>query len=82
MKTEWKHYKTVIDNEPCFIEGINIWEYEWKTNHESAVVIDSIYQVQKSFRIYCIELENKKIEFAAEEFSNCVWGIYIRNFLK
>lgn len=78
----WKHYKTVVDGEACLVEGVNIWNYEWKNTYEIIAVIDPIYSVKKSFHKFFIELENKNVYFVAGEFSNCIWGIYLKQDFK
>lgn len=72
----WKHFKTVVDGEYCEVDGINIWDYEWKSDYEIILVKDPAYGQSKSFIKFWIELPNKKVEFVAGEFSNTVWGIY------
>ncbi|WP_299251343.1 hypothetical protein [uncultured Lacinutrix sp.] len=76
MNNEWKHFKTVADGEYCGIDGINIWDYEWKSDYETIIVKASLYGETKSLNRFWIELPNRKVEFVAGEFSMCVWGIY------
>jgi len=78
MNNEWKYFKTVVDGEYCGIEGINIWDYEWKSDYETILVKDPTYGKAKSLNRFWIELPNRKVEFVAGEFSMSVWGIYIR----
>lgn len=78
MNSEWKYFKTIADGEYCVIEGINIWDFEWKSNYETIVVKDPLYGDAKSLNLFWIELPNKSVEFVAGEFSMCVWGIYTR----
>tara|TARA_R110002033_G_C3849513_1_gene235525 strand:+ start:89 stop:337 length:249 start_codon:yes stop_codon:yes gene_type:complete len=78
MNNECKHFKTVLDGEYCGIEGINIWNYEWKSDYENVIVKDPLYGKTISFNRFWIELSNRKVEFVAGEFSMCVWGIYMR----
>jgi hypothetical protein len=78
MNIKWKHFRTIADGEFCEIEGINIWEYKWKSDYETIFVKDPLYGETKSLNRFWIELPNKKVEFVAGEFSNCVWGIYTK----
>ncbi len=78
MNNEWKHFKTVTDGEYCGIDGINIWDYEWKSDYEKIIVKDPLYGETKSLNRFWIELPNRTVEFVAGEFSMCVWGIYTR----
>ena len=78
MNKDWNHFKTIADGEYCEIEGVNIWDYEWKSDYETIIVKDPLYGETKSLNRFRIELLNNKVEFAAGEFSNSVWGIYIK----
>lgn len=78
MNNNWKHFKTAYDGDYCEIEGINVWEHKWKSDYETIIVKDPIYGKTKSFNKFWIELPNNKIEFVAGEFSNCVWGFYVK----
>ncbi|MGJ5640526.1 hypothetical protein [Formosa sp. S-31] len=78
MNEDWIHYATIGDSQYCGLDGINIWDYKWKSDYESVLIKDPNYGEEKSFTKFWIELENRKIEFVAGEFSNCIWGIYVR----
>jgi hypothetical protein len=75
---EWDYVGNSFDGESFEIEGIDVWEYTWKqTSEPKAQIKDPSYNQDFSFPVYKIETENKKIKFAAGEFSNCVWGFYL-----
>ena len=76
MSSEWIHIKTIIDNEHFEINGINIWNYDWKDTHERIQLKHPTFYQNYTFIIYNININDICIEFAAGEFSNCVWGIY------
>ncbi len=78
VNENWIHYTTIGDSQYCGLDGINIWDYKWKSDYETVLIKDPTYGEEKSFTRYWIELENRMIEFVAGEFSNCIWGIYIR----
>lgn len=78
MKSKWKHIKTVIDSEPFEINGMNIWDYEWSSTNDSIQVKDPLYGQVYIFKVYEISSKANRVKFAAGEFSNCVWGIYIQ----
>jgi hypothetical protein len=40
---------------------------------------DSYYNHIFSFYLYKIKVEEIEIEFVSGEFSNCVWGIYLKD---
>lgn len=78
MSEKWIHINTVTDGEKCDIEGVNIWNSEWNRTGEKIQIKDPLYNQDYNFDVYEIENLNKNIKFAAGEFSNCVWGIYIK----
>ncbi len=74
---EWIHIGTSVDSTSFKIKGIDVWKHEWiKTSKPKAKVKDPSYKQDFSFNVYEIVTRNKKILFAAGEYSNCVWGFY------
>ena len=76
---EWEHIGICTDGQPFQVDGIDIWKHEWKRTGERAEVKDPQYGQGFSFAVWSVNAEDKRIEFAAGEFSNCVWGFYRRN---
>ncbi len=74
----WKFYRSIGDGQFLELEGIDIWKVKWNTDYEKIKVKDPHYGVLHSFTKYWLENGNKKIEFVAGEFSNSVWGIYLK----
>ena len=72
---KWSFSKTITDNEPYFIENVNIWEKEWKNTGESINIKDPLYNQIYNFEVYEIENNGRNIKFSAGEFSNNIWGI-------
>lgn len=69
-----------LESEKHEIGGLKIWKHPWKrVEGENAHVIDPIYGAPHVFAVYQMEGEGKIVEFAAGEFSNGVWGFYVRN---
>jgi len=77
MNAHWKHKATIFDGEKFEISGVNIWDFKWKTTEEKINIKDPLYGQSYCFNVYIIESLNTEIIFAAGEFSNCVWGIYL-----
>lgn len=77
VNTDWKCIKIITDGEPFFIDGLGIWEHEWRGTDQSVYILDSLYQQPYTLPIYEISIEDKTITFAITEFSNCVWGVYV-----
>ena len=79
-KQQWIYVTTSLEGEDREIEGLKIWKHEWKRiDGENAPVIDPIYGESHVFAVYEMEKDGKIVEFAAGEFSNQVWGFYVRN---
>jgi len=77
MKSCWKHLDTVPDGYKFKIKGLNIWEFPWENTGEKILVKDPLYGKDHCLVIWEIHHRELKIRFAAGEFSNCMWGIYI-----
>ena len=78
MNLHWKHKATISDEEKFEISGINIWDFKWQTTEESIKIKDPLHGQFYCFDVYKIQSLNIEILFAAGEFSNCVWGIYLK----
>ena len=75
---EWKFYTSIADSQYLEISGIDIWSLKWNTEYEKIIVKDPLYGALKTFNKYWIKNDNETIEFVAGEFSNCIWGIYLK----
>lgn len=73
----WAFYRAVTEGEPLLIGGLDIWEQEWLEQREPVAVKDPIYQQDHTMNVYHIVDGARTIRFAAGEFSNMVWGIYL-----
>lgn len=73
----WRHAVTGTDGH-AELFGVNIFDYEWKDTGESVDVTDSLYGQNRIFSVYSVEIKDEEHEFAAGEFSNGVWGFYIK----
>lgn len=71
----WKHKITGVDGNTILF-GINIFDYEWNATGRYAEVRDPLYGQEYRFSVYTVVIHGRKHEFAAGEFSNCVWGFY------
>jgi hypothetical protein len=77
-ESQWSFAGAVPDGEPFNIEGINVWQYPWEDTSERVQVKDPHYHQDFTFRIYRVAAPAGTISFAAGEFSNCIWGFYVR----
>jgi len=74
---KWEHVTTVTDVEPFVINGLDIWDSEWKDTGERIQIKDPLYGKDFTFSVYEIFEGKTTTKFAAGEFSNCVWGVYL-----
>lgn len=75
---KWEHIKTIIDGELFNINGCNIWDFQWNDTGERIQIKDPHYGQAFTFSVYQITCGQTTVRFAAGEFSNCVWGIYLQ----
>jgi len=75
---DWEFLGAVPDGEPFQIGGLDVWKHKWKDTSERVHVKDPHHHQDFTFDVYEISGEGKTITFAAGEFSNCIWGFYIK----
>jgi len=75
-KDHWDHIATIVDGERFDIDGVNVWDCDWKDTGERIQINDPLYGRGFTFSVYEINTGQATAKFAAGEFSNCVWGIY------
>ena len=73
----WKFLKACYDGEDGVFD-INIFDYNWVPTGRCVEVLDPIYNQKHTFKVYNIDIEEKQVTFAAGEFSNGVYGFYVR----
>jgi hypothetical protein len=74
----WKHLKTLRDGEPFKIKEEDIWKIDWQQIDDFVLVKDPLHDDLRIFDLYKIEIKNDDFEFAAGEFSNNIWGFYVK----
>jgi hypothetical protein len=79
MEQVWQFAGSSKEGEPFEIRGVNVWEQGWQVSPgQEAHVNDPVYGQGFVFRVYTIQDGEEKVEFAAGEFSNGVWGFFTR----
>ncbi len=73
----WKFVKTGVDGN-CELFGVNIFDYDWKRINQKVNVIDPLYNQKHEFNVYNANINGTIVTFAAGEFSNCIFGFYVR----
>ena len=72
----WNSSITIVEGEKYYIDGLNIWEYQWRSTREYFFKKDPVRQMSNKITIYEIENEGKLVRFAAMEVSMNVWIVY------
>jgi hypothetical protein len=76
FKKSWEHRITGIDGN-CILFGVNIFNYEWNDTGEKVTVIDPQYHKKHNINVYTVDIGGTTKRFAAGEFSNGVWGLFL-----
>ena len=77
--TAWLFVHSGVEGEPALLDGVDVWKHEWQeVPGEMATVTDPLYGQEFQFTVFRISEAGRVIEFAAGEFSNCVWGFFQR----
>lgn len=69
---------TITRGEYYEINGLNIWDYEWKLTGERLLVEDDGSGRKSSHYIVEISGNGNSAKFVADEYSNSVYRIYHR----
>lgn len=79
MERVWQFAGSAKKGEAFEIRGVNVWSQGWQVaGGEEAQVNDPVYGKSYIFRVFSIQDDDEKVESAAGEFSNGVWGFYTR----
>ncbi len=74
----WQFVGAGPDGQSFVIGGLDVWKHEWTDTKERAHVKDPCYQQSFTFHVWEIRRGDCIVTFAAGEFSNCMWGFYVR----
>lgn len=74
----WEFVGATPDGQSFQIAGLDVWKHEWRDTRERAHVKDPHYHQDFTFHVYEIGSPGAVVTFAAGEFSNCMWGFYVR----
>ena len=79
MEQGWQFAGSAQKDEPFEIKGVDVWSQGWQViEGQEAQVNDPVYGKTYIFRVFCIQDDVQKIEFAAGEFSPGTWGFFTR----
>ena len=75
---KWEFLGASPDGQSFLIGGLDVWKHSWLDTKEIACVKDPLYHQEFTFPIYTMGGDDAAVTFAAGEFSNCMWGFYVR----
>ena len=76
--SEWEFAGCVPSNVLFELDGINVWNYKWIDTGDRAHVKDPQYHQDFEFEVYQVKDAGRTVTFAAGEFSNGMWGFFVR----
>ena len=76
--SDWEFFGAAPDGQSFQIGGLDVWKHKWRDTKEWAHVQDPRYHQDFTFHVYEIGSSDAAVTFAAGEFSNCMWGFYVR----
>ena len=76
--TDWEFFGAAPDGQSFQIGGLDVWKHEWRDTKQRAHVKDPRYHQDFTFHVYEIGSDGRVVTFAAGEFSNYMWGFYVR----
>ena len=75
----WRYVGHCVEGERFLIDGVDVAEHVWRPTKEPAVEVEEPVSHQPyDFKVWELEADGRRIQFAAGEFANCVWGFYRR----
>lgn len=75
----WRHVRTGVDGNTTLF-GVNIFDYEWESTGKRVTVRDPLHGEEYKFGVYTVTIDGQPYEFAAGEFSACVWSFYLEKY--
>lgn len=76
--SRWSFIGRGYEGDPFVIDGINVWEHPWSSVFpQGANVRDPIDGRKFVFDVFQVIVGDRRLLFAAGEFSTCQWGFYV-----
>ncbi|MDE6282231.1 MAG: hypothetical protein K2M15_10700 [Oscillospiraceae bacterium] len=75
----WQYETRGVDGNVTLF-GVNIFDYEWESTGKRVTVRDPLYGQEYKMAVYTVMIDGQQHEFAAGEFSACVWGFYLEKY--
>lgn len=77
-REEWHFVTTLCDREAFRVKNLNLWDYKWNLVTPRVEVTDPHYKQKFYFNEFQISDGKTTVNFVAGEFSNTIFGIYLR----
>jgi len=74
----WEFFGAAADGESFQIGGLDVWKHEWRDTKERVPVQDPHYSRDYTFCVYEMGTAEQFVTFAAGEFSNSIYGLYLK----
>ncbi len=78
MTDGWCLVRIAIEGDGTQVGGVSLWDAEWTPTHDRITVAHPQHLSQRHV-MYTYEVAgtDRPVPFAAGEFSNGVWGVYV-----
>jgi hypothetical protein len=79
VMTKWAVIGVTLEGDPININGLNPWEFEWRSVDAAPVELPHPSYPSQLHRMWIYEIngKEKRVRFAAGELSANVWGFYV-----
>ena len=74
---QYEPFDSALELKALPLSLIHIY-YDWQTTGKRVKIKDPIYHQDHTFEVWQVEIDGQIHRFAAGEFSNCVWGFYLK----
>jgi hypothetical protein len=73
----WRFHCAIPESHNCQINGVSVWDHEWSEISGDMVIAKDPHGQLRRLPVYQISLGSKLAVFAAEEFSNGIFGFFV-----
>ena len=77
MPPAWVFAVHGFDGSDVEVDGVRVFEHGWRATGETAEIRDPLWGQALCFPVYEIVAGDRRVVFAAGEFSNTVWGFFL-----
>lgn len=78
LNVDWRLTWIGMEGQPVEVAGVNLWVADWESTGRRVTVAHPQYPAQRHvMNVYEVRGSMPRVRFAAGEFSNGVWGIFV-----